>query len=152
MRCLVLSFFWLFAQPLAAQQITHACSSVAQPAARLACYDKAFPPPPEVIEAATEKAQAGFGLNQPREPLRNPGQTVEQVDPERIESQVMKVDHGRDGQRIFTLENGQVWTQTESRSSGHVQAGDAVQVRKALMGGYHLVMPNGVVVRVRRVR
>ncbi|TWT21165.1 hypothetical protein FQY83_07315 [Luteimonas marina] len=141
----------LLALPAAAQQPTHACASEAQAAARLACYDKAFPPPPEVIEAATEQAQADFGLNKPRDPLLNPGQTVEQADPERIESRVAKVDH-YNGQRVFRLENGQVWTQAESRGSGHVQAGEVVQVRKGLLGTYMLIMPNGVALRVRRTR
>lgn len=150
MRCLLLSLLGLFAPPLAAQQASHACASVAEPAARLACYDKTFPPPPEVIEAATEKAQADFGLNKPRDPLRNPGQSVEQADPGRIESRVTKVDHG--GQRSFHLENGQIWTQADSISSGHMQAGDTVQVRKGILGGYLLVMPNGVALRVRRTR
>ncbi len=150
MRCLLLPLLGLFALPLAAQETSHACASVAQPAARLACYDKAFPPSREVIEAASEKAQADFGLKQSPESLGNPGQAAGQADPERIESRVIKVDHG--GQRSFHLENGQVWTQTEARSAGHVQAGDVVQVRKAILSGYHLVMPNGVIVRVRRTR
>lgn len=152
MRCLLLPLLWLIAPPLAAQQATHSCANVAEPAARLACYDRAFPPPPEVIEAATEKAQADFGLDKPRGSLRNPGQTDEQADPERIESRVAKVGHVREGQRIFTLENGQVWTQTDSRGGGHVQAGDVVQVRKGILSGYLLAMPNGVAVRVRRTR
>lgn len=151
MRCLLPMILLLLALPVAAQQPTHACASEAQAAARLACYDKAFPPPPDVIEAATEQAQADFGLSQPRDTLRNPGQTVEQADPQRIESRVTKVDH-YNGQRVFSLENGQVWTQAESRSSGHVQDGDVVQVRKALMGTYMLIMPNGVALRVRRTR
>ncbi|MCD9027519.1 type VI secretion protein [Luteimonas sp. BDR2-5] len=152
MRRLSLLLLWWFALPLAAQQASHGCASVAEPAARLACYDEAFPPPPEVIEAATERAQADFGLNTPRGSLRNPGQTVEQADPERIESRVVRVDHDRGGQRSFALENGQVWAQTESRSGGHVQSGDVVQLRKGTLGSYQLVMPNGVVLRVRRVR
>lgn len=152
MRCLLPTILWLLALPVAAQQLTHVCASEAQPAARLACYDKAFPPSQEVIEAATEQAQADFGLNKPRDPLRNPGQTVEQADPDRVQGLVSRVDHGGNGQRSFHLENGQVWTQTDSTSSGHVQPGDTVQVRKGMLSGYLLVMPNGVVVRVRRTR
>lgn len=151
MRCLLPMFLWLLALPVAAQQASHACANVGEPAARLACYDQAFPPPPEVIEAATEQAQADFGFNKPRDTLLNPGQAVEQADPERIESRVAKVAHNN-GQRVFTLENGQVWTQAESRSSGHVQAGEVVQVRKGMLGTYMLVMPNGVTLRVRRTR
>ncbi|MGY1408626.1 hypothetical protein ACW5EG_03470 [Luteimonas sp. A611] len=152
MRCLLLSPLWLLALPLAAQQPTHACASVAQAEDRLACYDKAFPLSLEVSEAATEKAQADFGLDRPREPLRNPGQAAEPADADRIESQVIKVDYERNGQRSFSLDNGQVWTQAESRSSGHVAAGDVVQVRKGLLGSYQLVTPAGVLLRVRRAR
>ena len=152
MRCLLLSLSWFLALPLAAQSVTHHCAGVAEAVARLACYDKEFPPSPEVIAAATEMAQAEFGLNKSRDPLRNPGQTIEQADPERIESRVAKVDHGAGGQRVFRLENGQVWALTESRSGGQVQAGDTVQVRKGLFNGYVLVTPHGVSLRVRRVR
>lgn len=152
MRRLLTSLLYLLAPSLAAQPILHACASMAEPAARLACYDKAFPPPPAVHAAAAERAQADFGLAKPHEPLLNPGQTHEQAAPERIESRVVKVEYGRAGQRSFTLENGQVWTQAESRSSGHVQAGDNVQLRKGLMGSYVLVTPAGVRLGVRRMR
>lgn len=152
MRCVLPVFLWLFALPLAAQPAGHPCANVVDPAARLACYDEAFPLPQEVIEAAVAKAQADFGLDGQDEPLLSPGQSAEQANPERIESRVVKVDDGRGMERIVTLENGQVWSQTGARSSGHLQAGDVVQVRKATLGGYHLVMPNGVSVRVRRTR
>ncbi len=143
---------YLLAPSLAAQPVLHTCASVAEPAARLACYDKAFPPPPAVHAAAAEKAQADFGLNKSREPLLNPGQTPEEAAPERIDSRVTKVEYGRGGQRSFTLESGQIWTQAESRSSGHVQAGESVQLRKGLMGRYMLVTPAGVRLGVRRTR
>lgn len=152
MRCLPSVFLCFLALPLAAQPGSHPCASVVGASARLACYDRAFPPPPEVIEAAAEKAQADFGLDRPGNELLDPGQTAGQADPERIESRVVKVDQVGGGQRRFSLENGQDWTQTDSRSGGHVQAGDVVQVRKAIFAGYHLVMPNGVIVRVRRTR
>lgn len=146
MRRLPVLSLLLLALPAAAQPASHECAVVPNPAARLACYDRAFPPPPEAVEAASEKAQAEFGLEAGAEqgPLAQP-------QPERIESAVAKVDHSRGG-RAFTLENGQVWTQTEARTVGHVRPGEVVQVRKAVLGGYTLVMPNGVSVRVRRTR
>lgn len=153
MRCLLFPLLYSFALPLAAQQPTHACAGVAEAAARLACYDEAFPPPPAVIEAATAKAQADFGLEKRRgEALRNPGQTVDQAEPERIQGRVTRVDHGSGGQRTFHLENGQAWALAEARSIGQVREGDVVQVRKAMLSGYTLVAPNGVTLRVRRVR
>ena len=151
MRFLTLLPLLLFAPSLAAQQASHPCAGVPEPAARLACYDEAFPLPPQVVEAATAKAQADFGLGKASDGLRNPGQTVAQADPDRIEGRVTRVDHGV-GQRSFHLEGGQVWTQVDSRTGGSVQAGDTVQVRKAVLGGYSLVTPQGVVLRVRRIR
>ena len=152
MRCVLLVLLGLSASPLAAQPPSHACASVSGATDRLACYDKAFPPPAEVIAEANQQAQADFGLSGPRDSLRNPGQTAEQANPERIESRVVKVDHGSGGQRRFQLENGQVWALTEARSIGQVPEGAMVQVRKAMLSGYTLVAPNGVTLRVRRVR
>ena len=152
MRSLLLLPLVLLSLPLSAQQPTHGCAGVAEPAARLACYDEAFPPLPEAIEAATARARADFGLDRQPDPLRNPGQSAQQADPERIESRVVKVDHDGATQSGFHLENGQVWVRAQSGSSGRVQAGDSVQVRKGLMGSYQLVTPNGVTFRVRRIR
>lgn len=152
MRCVLTSILLLAAPSLAAQAPTHACAGEPDPAARLACYDRAFPPPVEVIEAAKERARADFGLDGERRALRNPGDAGGQADPERIEARLAKVTHIGGGLRSFELDNGQVWTQTDARSGGQVQAGDAVQVRKAILSGYVLVMPNGVTLRVRRSR
>lgn len=133
------------ALPATAQQPSHACALVPDAVERLACYDRAFPPPPEVVEAAEEKAAADFGLAPDKD------QPLVQRQPERIEGRVAKVDYAG-SIRIVTLENGQAWTQTDARAGAHVKAGDVVQVRKAVLGGYTLVLPNGVSMRVRRTR
>lgn len=152
MRLVPLSILWLIALPLAAQETAHPCARVADPAARLACYDAAFPLPPEVIEAGQQQAQAGFGLIRPRDSSQGPQQALETVVPGRIESRVIHVDPGRSGERTITLENGQIWTQTEAHSSGHVQIGDVIQIRKGALGAYQLVTAAGVYLRVRRTR
>ncbi len=147
MRACLLACLGLCAGPLAAQQAGHPCAGVADAPARLACYDRAFPPSPEVVAAAGEQAEAAFGL----EATRDAGNVVGTQEPERIESTVTRVDHGSGGRRTFHLENGQVWTQSDS-GGGQMRAGGVVQVRKAMLGGYQMVMPNGLSVRVRRVR
>ena len=151
MRCISLSILCLLALPLAAQEPSHPCARLADPAARLVCYDSAFPLSPEVAEAATQQAQADFGLDRPQA-ASDSGYRVQHAEPDGFESRVVKVDHGRGGVRSFNLENGQVWTQVEARSSGHVQDGQVVQVRKGVLGSYQLVTPAGVNLRVRRAR
>lgn len=136
---------------LAAAEASHDCAAVADPAARLACYDKAFPPTPIAHEVAAKKAVEQFGLDKPTTPLLNPGQTLEEADPERIASRVAKVEYNG-SKRTVTLENGQVWTLAEATSSGHMSSGDAVTLRKGALGSFQMVTPNGVSLRVRRVR
>lgn len=142
----------MVSSPLVAAEASHPCAPVVDPAARLACYDKAFPPPAAVYEAAAEKAVEEFGLETKPEKFANPGQSRGEVDPDRIEARVSKVEYGRGGSRTFRLENGQAWQLTEASSGGHVAEGDSVIVRKGFVGSYQLVTPSGVMLRVRRVR
>lgn len=139
-----------FAAPASAQT-SHPCAQVAQPQARLTCYDKAFPPPPEVNEVAAKQAVADFGLNKPAESLRNPQQSVAEVSPDRIESTIAGIDWIGVSTRSIRLENGQVWTQTESNIAS-LREGDSVTVSKGLLGNYLLITQSGVRLRVRRTR
>lgn len=129
----------------------HPCAASPHPATRLACYDRAFPPAPEVRDAAAAQAVQEFGLARPAEPLRNPGQTSEEADPDRIEARVTHVDHGGGGRRTVTLENGQRWS-LEAGSMGPIAAGDTVQLRKGALGSYLLRTQSGVNLRARRQR
>jgi len=129
----------------------HPCASVADPGARLACYDKAFPPPAEVLEAAARKGVDDFGLGEAPAALRNPGQAPEAADPDSIAARVVQVDYGG-GRRRIVLDNGQAWILAESASAGPLRQGDDVRIRKGLMGGFLLTTPAGVSLRVRRTR
>lgn len=131
---------------------SHPCAVVPGAAERLACYDKAFPPPPEVHAAAARQAERDFGLERKPVVVLNPGQTPADADPDRIEARVASVDHGRAGRRAIALENGQVWTLVEPTSSGPLRPGDTVTMRKGLLGSFLLTTPSGVTLRVRRTR
>lgn len=152
MRIVLLCLSGMSVFPLAAQQPTHACANVAVPAERLACYDRAFPLPAPVAEAASRQAIADFGLSRSRNPLRNPGQTAEQSDPGSVQGKVVQVDQLGDGQRSITLEGGQRWTTLEASSTGHMQVGETVTLRRGVMGNYLLITRAGATLRVRRVR
>jgi len=129
----------------------HRCAAVVDPGERLACYDQAFPPTPEVEAAAARRGVDEFGMQRPKTPLPATGQAPAQVDPERIEGRIAKVVHASAG-RTVTLENGQVWVVTEATTRGPTREGDEVMVRKGVMGNYVLVTASGVGLRVRRVR
>lgn len=137
-----------------AQPVTdHPCASTSDPAERLACYDRAFPPPPEVRQAAAARAVEDFGLPQGSRataPLRNPGQPAHEVEPDRIEAGISRVETAG-GQRWLTLDNGQRWT-VPAGATGALSAGDVVRITRGALGGHMLRTQGGVSLRARRVR
>lgn len=151
-RVLALLFASALAMPLWAQDIPHACAGVGIPSERLACYDRAFPPPPRVREEAAQQAISDFGLQREQGPLRNPGQSAAEADPDTVQGKVAKIDYIAAGKRSITLEGGQRWVMIDASSSGHMQVGESVVLRKGMMGNFLLTTQGGATLRVRRVR
>lgn len=131
-------------------QVGHPCANMSQPVQRLACYDEAFPPVVPLQDAVREQAQKDFGRPDAR-PGLDLGQTADAADPDRIESTITKLAYAN-GRRVFTLDNGHVWTTVDAGSMGHAVEGDRVLVRKGALGSYVLQTPAGVGLRVRRTR
>ncbi len=133
----------------AAPDAVHSCSSVVEPAERLRCFDRAFPPTSVVREAEADRGVREFGLDKPPAP-RQPESVA--ADPASIEERVTGLTSAADGTRVVTLGNGQAWALTEGASRGHLAVGDQVRLRKAALGSYMLVTPAGVPLRARRLR
>ncbi|WP_129136828.1 hypothetical protein [Luteimonas sp. YGD11-2] len=128
----------------------HPCAATVDPTQRLACYDRAFPPPPAVREAAAARAVDAFGLPRAATPLRGPGASAGDGDPDAIEARVTAVEHAG-GRRTVLLANGQRWS-VEGGVAGPLAAGDLVTIRKGALGSHMLRTPGGVSLRARRVR
>lgn len=126
------------------------CAAVASPAERLACYDRVFPP---AIGAETlaEQARADFGLTREESTARNPG-LAPPSGPDSIRATVANVAERSRGSRVITLDNGQVWAQTDASSLGSVEAGDSVELKRGSFSSYRLMTEGGVPLKVRRVR
>lgn len=127
---------------------THPCARIIGADERLACYDRAFPPVHDAHAEAAEQART-FGF--PQKPL-SARQAKAASHDKQIDVQVASVGSDADGERLFTLNNGQVWRQTESSVLGLVRPGDVVTIRAASFGSYFLTTAGGVPLRVRRVR
>lgn len=125
-------------------QTTHPCAQVAAPAERLACYDKTFPPAPEVHEAQQRLIVDDFGKSTSDKPRAD---TVS-APLDRIQAQVVSVDYAGTEQ-IIHLDNGQIW---RSADGARVATGEAISVRKGALGSFLLTTTYGVQLRVRRVR
>lgn len=136
---------------------SHACAAVASPEERLACYDAAFPPTVDPVaeaaarEAAQERARQDFGLNRVQLREREPERFRDET-PDRIEAKVAGISQRPSGERVVTLDNGQVWLLTEATSKGPLAAGDQVSIKAGAMGSFLLVTPGRATLRARRIR
>ncbi|HEX7374926.1 MAG TPA: hypothetical protein VF277_08120 [Steroidobacteraceae bacterium] len=142
------------------------CTTIAEDAARLSCYDAAFGMPratsrprqasaseaasPATATAAATSTTAGaenFGLSQERV-------AASQGEATTITAKVVSVASiAEPGRWSVTLDNGQVWEQRETTNSSlRPRPGATVTIRKASLGSYLLSMPNRGTSRVRRVK
>src|SRR5688500_2921103 len=135
---------------------THACASVAEASARVTCYDEGSPPPVggtrmAYVEARSQRALEEFGLNRQQVIERLPEQ-LREAEPDRIEGTVKGVIVRASGERVVTLDSGQVWVLTQVTSRGRLTAGDQVTIREAALGSYMLVTSTGVALRAKRLQ
>lgn len=135
------------------------CRSVADSAARLACYDAAASALDSaerqgdvvVLDRAqvTESRRQMFGFEVPALPrLFGPSGDA---DISSIETTLRLASQARDGSWVFRLEDGSVWSQTDT---AHVsfsnRPGQSVRVRRAALGTFLLTVGGSRAVRVRR--
>lgn len=131
----------------------HPCASITADAQRLACFDKAFPraaAPGQGKAAAPASglpAEAGTQAQQFGLPAPAPGKVLDA-----IEAQVVSVGRLSRGERVFQLDNGQRWAETQAEARGLVAAGDTVRVERGAFGSFLLVTPSRVGLRVRRLQ
>ena len=137
----------------APQAATHACTSITGASERLACYDAAFPPVANAVDLGSQRERAlkEFGLNKSQLRDRDP-ERMRVVAPDRIEGSVARMSVRPSGERVITLDSGQVWLLTEVTMKGPLQTGDRVTVREAALGSHMLVTPKNVALRARRIQ
>lgn len=92
-----------------------------------------------------DEGLGGFTKDEARNTRHLPGLEVVPVT-------VVKLAVRSNGWWIVTLDNGQVWSQTENRAEARVQVGDEVTLRKSRIGSYILTTTNGIQTRIRRER
>jgi len=156
----------------------HPCAAISDNTARLTCYDEAFGRPataapapvsagaPTAATAATaasaatvavpvaaataQTAEQQFGLSQQQARATAP-KPVETKGPEKIQSAATEIKRKPLGELVISLENGQVWEQTEVDSTVHIKPGDPVTVSKAAFGSFMMTSGHSTL-RVRRIR
>jgi len=136
---------------------SHPCVAVIEASERLACYDAAFPPAANArgtaadMAAERDRTLREFGLNKVQLRVREP-ERMRVIAPDRIEATVARVGSRSTGERIVTLDNGQVWLLTEVTMKGQLRSGDRVTIRQAALGTYMLLTPKKIALRAKRTQ
>ena len=118
------------------------CKAIADPMARLGCYDRAVEAlntakaANELVvtdRATVREAKKGlFGLALPSLKLFGGGKDEEVTE---IESKIAAIRMASDGFPTFTLDDGARWKQTDGRNT-YPKPGQKIRIRKAALGSY----------------
>ncbi|MCA1661564.1 MAG: hypothetical protein LC648_05175 [Novosphingobium sp.] len=147
------------ATPPAVYQAVVDCRALADPAQRLACFDrtvgemaKAGDDKDLVVldrETMRETRKGLFGFNLPKLKLFGGGDDDDQEVTE-IESTISGIRTANDGMPIFTIADGARWKQTEGRNV-FPKVGDPIRIKKATLGSYMANVKQRAAVRVMRM-
>ncbi len=131
------------------------CTKVPEDAQRLACFDReaaALASTPVAPPKLTPEQKIGL----PREKvdaLEAPPDAVPEPQIKNFTSTIKSVSAAPGNRRIFELDNGQIWRQSETKSFA-AHPGDQVRISKAALGSFFMELRSNkhVATRVSRVR
>ena len=147
-----------------------ACRGIGDSAERLACFDRetaalasaaALPPaaagaprPQTRPERAAPvlDAQQSFGLNGSAVAATEEAAGARPPKVSKIEAHVSALALTGNGETVFTLDNSQVWRQTESSGELLATLGVGVTISRGLLGSYWLQLKSGRGCKVTRLR
>jgi hypothetical protein len=177
--CIVCALPCVAAEPLAPLL---ACRSIADSAARLACFDRetaalasvpaaslaaapAAPPSspaPATSQAAVPPvpehpapaldAQQSFGLSGSAIAANEEAAGARPAKVAKIESRIVGLSLTGNGRTVFTLENSQMWRQVESDGDMLAKLSDVATISRGVLGSYWLQLKSGRGCKVSRIR
>lgn len=143
-------------QPAVFQAVIN-CKTIADPAERLACYDRSVGALSSAAEAkdvlvvdreTARKTKRGlFGLSLPRIKLfgDNDDEEIEQID-----TTIASTYAAKDGSSVFVLPDGARWKQTDGRFT-YPKAGQPIVIRRGSLGSFFARVNGQTGVRVVRL-
>jgi hypothetical protein len=120
------------------------CARESDPTQRLACLDA-------VVSTLPQAEADRFGMTADIERKRDPA-AVQQAKDEVLSGKISAMRQAAEGKPIFTLDNGQVWIQAESRPDIQFAVGENVHIEHGTMSSLWLVADHHRKVRVKRLR
>ena len=148
------------APPAVYQQVID-CRTIAEAAARLACFDRTVAAMAGAAEqkelvvmdrAAVREARRGlFGFSLPKLRLFGGGDDDESREEiQEIESTISGLRTAQDGNPIFILADGARWKQTDGRMA-FPKPGTPIRIKRAALGSYMANIDKRVGIRVMRL-
>ncbi len=119
------------------------CASETDQTKRLACFD--------ALAATLPKLEADqFGLTADIARKRDPV-AERKADDAVLPGKIVALRHAANGELIFTLDNQQVWMQTEAEPRKQFVVGDVVHIEHGAMGSLWLAADKARKTRVKRI-
>ena len=119
------------------------CARESDPAQRLGCFDA-------IVSTLPQAKADRFGMTADIERKRDPV-AVQQAKAEVLNGKISALRQAPHGERIFTLDNRQVWIEAEARPNIQFAAGEEVHIEHGAMSSLWLVADKHRKVRVKRV-
>ena len=119
------------------------CAGESAEAARLACFD--------ALAATLPKIRADqFGMSAAIAEKRDPG-IVAREQAETLDGKIKDLRQNAQGLWIFTLDNGQIWIQSETRANLSFAIGESIHIEHGAMGSLWLAADKARKTKVRRL-
>ena len=127
-----------------------ACAAMRNDIERLACYDKAV----AHIESGSvaPSPENMFGASTALVPDRKTERETNGEELQQISGTVVSLSRSESGLVTLTLDNEQVWRQTDADTTLTIKTGDSVTISRASLGTFRLVDTRGRSSRFKRVR
>jgi len=128
-----------------------ACANEVDQARRLTCFDRVVGPKPAPVVAAP--AAIVPAVSAPAAPAADTYGLATKIKekPQTLTARVAAVERGPGGALLITLDNDQVWRQSDA-ASVVVKPGTEIKIIPALLGSYWLQASREQGIRVKRVR
>ncbi|MEY4375775.1 MAG: hypothetical protein RJB26_325 [Pseudomonadota bacterium] len=127
-----------------------ACAAKTEAGDRLACFDALAASLPAPKPELTPEQRFGTSQQVVREVVEERKRETEQLDS--MASTISNIAQRGDGSRVFTLANGQVWSERGDNSKSRFKVGDKVEIESASFGSFLMTGSSKRSIRVNRVR
>jgi hypothetical protein len=120
------------------------CAKESDPVQRLACFDA-------IVSTLPQVEADRFGMTADIERKREPA-AVQQAKAQVLTGRISALRQAPHGERIFTLDNRQVWIEAEARPNIQFAVGEEVHIEHGAMSSLWLVADKHREVRVTRLQ